>query len=175
MLRGGRRRDSDGYMPQDGSSAGFLALLTYFVWMTMFALISCLSQQYSGLCLSPTASTLPLPSVSPIGVLSANQYTYLVSLDLPTILAFSLPSPLLPVDPLPLLGSMTPIYHRLAYIPPSTGFYHPSISSYNNCGDNRSLPHTTSYFGSIGSHNLPLGARGPGNQQKHLEYIAGSG
>ena len=22
---------------------------------------------------------------------------------------------------------------------------------------------------------LPLGARGPGNQQKHLEYIAGSG
>ena len=24
-------------------------------------------------------------------------------------------------------------------------------------------------------HTLTLGARGPGNQQKHLEYIAGSG
>ena len=138
-------------------------------------LISCLSWQYLDLHLSPTMSTLPLPSVSSIGVLLADQYTYLVALDLPTILAFSLLSTLLPVDPLLLLGSTTPVYHRLAYVPPSTGFYHPSISSYNNCGDNRSLPHTTSYFGSIGSHNLPLGARGPGNQQKHLEYIAGSG
>ena len=122
----------------------------------MFALISCLSQQYSGLCLSPTVSTLPLPSVSPIGVLSADYYTYLVSLDLPTILAFSLLSTLLPVDPLPLLGSMTPIYRRLAHVPPSTGFYRPSTPSYNDCGDNQSLPHATSYFGSIGSHDLPV-------------------
>ena len=118
--------------------------------------ISCLSRQYSGLHLSPTASTLPLPSVSPIGALSADYYTYLVSLDLPTILAFSLPSTLLPVDPLPLLGSMTPVYHCLAHVPPSTGFYRPSISSYNDCGDNRSLPPATSYFGSIGSHDLPV-------------------
>ena len=101
----------------------------------MALLISCLSRQYSGLHLSPTASTLPLPLVSPIGALLANYYTYLVSLDLPTILAFFLLSILLPVDPLPLLGSTTPIYHRLAYIPPSTGFYCPSISSYNDCGD----------------------------------------
>ena len=98
--------------------------------------ISCLSRQYSGLHLSPTASTLPLPSVSPIGALSADYYTYLISLDLPTILAFSLPSTLLPVDPLPLLGSMTPVYHRLAYVPLSIGFYRPSILSYNDCGDN---------------------------------------
>ena len=119
-------------------------------------MISCLSRQYSGLHLSPTTSTLPLPSVSPIGALSADYYMYLVSLDLLTILAFSLPSTLLPVDPLLLLGSMTPVYHRRAYVPPSTGFYHPSISSYNNCGDNQSLPHATSYFGSIGSHDLPV-------------------
>ena len=84
--------------------------------------------------LCATASTLPLPSVSPIGVLSADHYMYLVSLDLPTILAFSLLSTLLPVDPLPLLGSMTPVYHHLAYVPLSTSFYHPSISSYNDCG-----------------------------------------
>ena len=69
-------------------------------------------------------STLPLPSVSPIGALSADYYTYLISLDLLTILAFSLLSTLLPADPLPLPA---------------------------------------------------LGARGPGNQQKHLEYIVGSG
>ena len=119
-------------------------------------MISCLSRQYSGLHLSPTASTLPLPSVSPIGALSADYYTYLVSLDLPTILAFSLPSTLLPVDPLPLLGSTTPVYRHLAHIPLSTGFYRPSISSYNDCGDNRSLPHVTTYFGSIGSHDLPV-------------------
>ena len=68
--------------------------------------------------------TLPLPSVSLIKALLANQYTYLVSLDLPTILAFSLPSTLLPANPLPLPA---------------------------------------------------LGVRGPGNQQKHLEYIVGSG
>ena len=123
---------------------------------TVDPLISCLSRQYSGLHLSPTASTLPLPSVSPIGALSAEYYTYLVSLDLPTILAFSLPSTLLPVNPLPLLGSTTPVYRRLAHVPPSTGFYHPSISSYNDCGDNRSLPHTTSYSGSISSHDLPV-------------------
>ena len=119
-------------------------------------MISCLSRQYSGLHLSPTASTLPLPSVSLIGALSADYYTYLVSLDLPTILEFSLPSTLLPVDPLLLLGSTTPVYRRLAHVPPSTGFYRPSISSYNDCGDNRSLPHATSYFGSIGSHDLPV-------------------
>ena len=119
-------------------------------------MISCLSRQYSGLHLSPTASTLLLPSVSPIGVLSANYYMYLVSLDLPTILVFSLLSTLLPVDPLPLLGSTTPIYRRLAHVPLSTGFYRPLISSYNDCGDNRSLPYATSYFGSIGSHDLPV-------------------
>ena len=119
-------------------------------------LISCLSRQYSGLHLSPTASTLPLPSVSPIGALSADYYTYLISLDLLTILAFSLPRTLLPVNPLPLLGSTTLVYHRLAYVPPSTGFHHPSISSYNDCGDNQLLPHATSYFGSIGSHDLPV-------------------
>ena len=119
-------------------------------------MISCLSRQYSGLHLSPTTSTLPLPSVSLIGALSANYYTYLISLDLPTILAFSLPSTLLPVDPLPLLGSMTLVYHHLAYIPPPIGFYHPLISSYNDCGNNRSFPHATSYFRSIGSHDLPI-------------------
>ena len=120
------------------------------------AVISCLSWQYLGLHLSPTVSTLPLPSVSPIGALSADQYTYLVSLDLPTILAFYLPSTLLLVDPLLLPGSTTPIYHRLTYVPLSTSFYRPSISSYNDCGYNRSLPHATSYFGSIGSHDLPV-------------------
>ena len=78
-------------------------------------------------------STLPLPLVSPIGVLSANYYMYLISLDLPTILAFSLLSTLLPVDPLLLLGSMTLIYHHLAYVPLATSFYYPSISSYNDC------------------------------------------
>ena len=119
-------------------------------------MISCLSRQYSGLHLSPTMSTLPLPSVSPIGVLSADYYTYLVSLDLSTILAFSLPSTLLPVDPLPLPGSTTLVYHHLAYVPLSTSFYHPSISSYNDCGYNQSLPCMTSYFGLIGSHNLPI-------------------
>ena len=119
-------------------------------------MISCLSRQYSGLHLSPTASTLPLPSVSLIRALSADYYTYLVSLDLPTILAFSLLSTLLPIDPLPLLGSMTPVYHRRAYVPPSTSFYCPSILSYNDCGNNQSLPHTTSYFRSIGSHDLPV-------------------
>ena len=106
--------------------------------------------------LCATASTLPLPSVSPIGVLSADHYMYLVSLDLPTILAFSLLSTLLPVNPLPLLGLTTLVYHHLAYVPPSTGFYYPSISSYNNCCYNRSLPHATSYFGSISSHDLPI-------------------
>ena len=120
------------------------------------SVISCLSRQYSGLHLSPTASTLLLPSVSPIGALSADYYTYLVSLDLLTILVFSLPSTLLPVDPLLLLGLMTLIYHCLAYIPLSTSFYRPSISSYNNCCYNQSLPHTTSYFRSIGSHDLPV-------------------
>ena len=108
--------------------------------------ISYLSWQYLGLHLSPTTSTLPLPSVSSIGALLADQYTYLVALDLPTILAFSLPSTLLPVDPLLLLGSTTPVYHHLAYVPPSTGFYHPSILSYNDCGHYRSLPHATSYL-----------------------------
>ena len=119
-------------------------------------MISCLSRQYSGLHLSPTASTLPLPSVSPIGALSADQCMYLVSLDLPTILAFYLPSTLLLVDPIPLPGSTTLVYHRLAYVPLSTGFYRPSISSYNDRGDNRAVPHATSYFGSIGSHDLPV-------------------
>ena len=124
----------------------------YINWATAAGL----SWQYSGLHLSPTASTLHLPSVSPIGALSANYYMYLISLDLLTILAFSLPSTLLPVDPLPLLGSTTLVYHCLAYVPPSIGFYRPSISSYNNCGDNQSFPHMTSYFGPIGSHNLPV-------------------
>ena len=119
-------------------------------------MISCLSQQYSGLHLSPTVPTLPLPLVSPIRVLLANQYTYLISLNLPTILAFSLPSTPLPANPLPLPGSMTLVHHCLAYIPPSTGFYHPSILSYNNCGHNWSLPCMTSYFGLISSHNLPV-------------------
>ena len=119
-------------------------------------MISCLSRQYLGLHLSPTMSTLPLPSVSPIRALLADYYTYLISLDLLTILAFSLPSTLLPVDPLPLLGSTTPLYHCLAYVPPSIGFYRPSILSYNDCGHNRSLPHVTSYFGSIGSHDPPV-------------------
>ena len=119
-------------------------------------MINCLSWQYSGLHLSPTTSTLPLPSVSPIRALLADYYTYLISLDLPTILAFSLLSTLLPIDPLLLLGSMTLVYHRLAYVPPSIGFYRPLILSYNNCGNNQSFPHVTSYFGSIGSHNLPV-------------------
>ena len=119
-------------------------------------MISCLSRQYSGLHLSPTVSTLPLPLVSPIGALSADYYTYLISLDLLTILAFSLPSTLLPVDPLPLLGSTTPLYHHLAYVPLSIGFYRPSILSYNDCGHNRSLPHATSYFGLISSHDPPI-------------------
>ena len=36
---------------------------------------------------------------------------------------------------------------------PSTDICYPSISSYNDCGHHRSLPHATSYFGSIGSHD----------------------
>ena len=71
-------------------------------------MISCLSWQYSDLHLSPTAPALPLPSVSLIGVLSAYQYMHLTYLNLPAILAFSLPSALLPTDPLPLSGSITP-------------------------------------------------------------------
>ena len=51
---------------------------------------------------------------------------------------------------------LTLVYHCLAYIPPSTGSYHPLILSYNNCCYNQSLPHTTSYFRSIGSHKLPI-------------------
>ena len=118
--------------------------------------ISYLSWQYLGLHLSPTMSTLPLPSVSSIRALLADQYTYLVALDLLTILVFSLLSTLLPVDPLLLLGSMTLIYHHLAYVPLATSFYYPSISSYNDCCYNRSLPHVTSYFRLISSHDLPI-------------------
>ena len=119
---------SMGHEPYKGSGR------LYAPWVMDHMVISYLSWQYLGLYLSPTTSTLPLPSVSSIGVLLADQYTYLIALDLPTILAFSLLSTLLPVDPLLLLGSTTPVYHRLAYVPPSTGFYHPSILSYNDCG-----------------------------------------
>ena len=103
-------------------------------WVMDHMVISYLSWQYLGLHLSPTTSTLPLPSVSSIRALLADQYIYLIALDLPTILAFSLLSTLLPVDPLLLLGSTTPVYHCLAYVPPSTGFYHPLILFYNDCG-----------------------------------------
>ena len=71
-------------------------------------LISYLSRQYSDPYLSPTVPTLPLPSVSLIGVLLAYQYTHLASLNLTAILAFSLLSTLHPTNPLPLPGSTTP-------------------------------------------------------------------
>ena len=54
----------------------------HFVWRTV---ISCLSWQYLDLHLSPTAPTLPLPLVSPIGALLAYQYTHLAPLNLPAI------------------------------------------------------------------------------------------
>ena len=86
-------------------------------------MISCLSWQYLGLHLSPTALTLPLPLVSPIGVLLAYRYTHLTSLNLPAILAFSLPSTLLLTNPLLLPGSTTPppltIWAPISYLPTS--------------------------------------------------------
>ena len=84
-------------------------------------LISCLSRHYSDPYLSPTAPTLPLPSVSLIGVLLAYQYTHLASLNLTAILAFSLLSTLHPTNPLPLPGSTTPptIWAPISLLPTS--------------------------------------------------------
>ena len=102
-------------------------------WSSIQLLISCLSQQYSDLHLSPTAPTLLLPSVSPIGALSAYQYTPLASLNLPAILAFSLLSTLLPTDPLLLSGSTTPPNYP-GPNHPFTNVCYPLISSHNDCG-----------------------------------------
>ena len=102
----------------------------------MFTVISCLSWQYLGPYLSPTVPTLPLPLVSLIGALLTNQYTYLVSLNLLTILVFFLLSTLLPANPLLLPGSMTLVHHYLTHDLPSTGFYHPLILSHNDCSHN---------------------------------------
>ena len=115
-------------------------------------MISCLSQQYSDPYLSPTTPTLPLPSVSLIGALLAYQYMPLASLNLPAILVFSLLSTLLPTDPLLLSSSTTPPDY-LGTDQLSTNVCYLSTPSYNDCDYHRSLPHTTSYLGSIGSHD----------------------
>ena len=112
-------------------------------------MISCLSRHtwvstYLLLCL--LCSLLP---ISPIGALLEVYYTTITTLLLPTIFAFSLLSTL----------SFGPEVYQLPppdYLSsdqPSTDICYPSISSHNDCGHHQSLPHATSYFRLIGSHD----------------------
>ena len=71
-------------------------------------MISCLSWQYLDLHLPPTVPALPPPLISLISALLDVYYTTIATLNLPAILAFSLPSTLLPTDLLLLSGSTTP-------------------------------------------------------------------
>ena len=89
-------------------------------------LISCLSRQYSGLYLSPTLPTLlPASDISDRCTIGGLLHDY----------------------------RNPPPTDYLSSDQPSTDICYPSISSYNDCGHHRSLPHATSYFGSIGSHD----------------------
>ena len=113
--------------------------------------ISCLSRQYSGLYLSPTLPTLlpasNIPDRCTIGGLIHN-YRNPPPTDyfriFPTIHSILQPGSLSTTPPPP---------DYLSSDQPSTNICYPSISSHNDCGHHRSLPHATSYFRSIGSHD----------------------
>ena len=110
--------------------------------------ISCLSRQYSGLYLSPTLPTLlpasDIPDRCTIGCLLhdyRNPPTNYFRI-FPTIHSILQPWS---------LSTTPPNYGSSDQ--PSTDVCYPSILSHSDCGHHRSLPHATSYFGSIGSHN----------------------
>ena len=100
--------------------------------------------------LSHFADSAPCLQYPPIGTLLEVYYMTIATLLLPTIFTFSLLSAL---SFGPEVYQLPPPPDYLSSDQPSTNICYPSLSSYNDCGHHRSLPHTTSYFGSIGSHD----------------------